>query len=171
MHLYLIRHAHAVKEEENAERPLSARGQADARRVAEFLRSKDGFRVAQVWHSPLLRARETADIFVQALQFQGSVVETAGLLPEDDPDEIAERLAVFPEEASLAIVGHEPHLGELATLLVRGKRRPVGFDFKKGAVLALERTDEHHKRTGDPRWIINWFVVPGLLGPGERKTE
>ncbi len=163
MLLYLIRHAHAVKEEEDPVRPLSARGRDDVRRLAVFLQANHALAAAQLWHSPLLRARETAELLATALGMEGTLVETGDLLPEDEPETVARRIHAFPQGRSLALVGHEPHLSRLATLLLRGKTQPAAVDFRKGAVLALGPTGDHHRRTGEPRWDVKWLLTPSLL--------
>lgn len=160
---YLVRHAHAVDEEEDRLRPLSMRGREDVRRLAAFFKANRAFLPAQVWHSSLVRARETAEILVAGVGLEAPLLETPGLLPEDEPEEIACRLAARSGAQNVALVGHEPHLSALATLLVRGKTVPVGFEMKKGAVLSLERTDGVHKKTGEPRWRVCWHVTPALV--------
>ncbi len=164
MQLFLVRHAHAVTDEEDSARPLSERGQQQLKELAEFFRPNRAFRPAQLWHSPLVRARQTAEGLLRETAPDAALVETTGLLPEDNPEEIASRLGNVASIDSLAVVGHEPHLSALATLLVRGKTNPVAFEMKKGAVLALRRTEGLHKRSGEPRWQICWFVTPGLVG-------
>jgi phosphohistidine phosphatase len=154
MRLYLVRHAHAVPEEENARRPLSARGRKTVRQIAAFYRANGALQAHQVWHSPLWRARETAEILARGLGLsRKALVETSGLLPDDDPADIVRRLASAGED--LALVGHEPYLGALATRLVCGKGKPPVFEFKKGAVLCLENTDAG--------WCIRWHFSPELL--------
>ncbi|HEX2100735.1 MAG TPA: phosphohistidine phosphatase SixA [Candidatus Synoicihabitans sp.] len=163
MQLFLVRHAHAVTVEENPARPLSPRGRADAARVASFLRAAQAGHAAQIWHSPLARAVETAQIFQATLNPDAALVETEDLLPEDDAEVLAQRLASYPSAHDLALVGHEPHLGELASLLVRGKRKPVIFALRKAAVIALERTNHFHRRSELPRWRVRWHFSPELL--------
>ncbi len=165
MRLYLIRHAHAVTEQENPSRPLSPRGRLDTARLAAWFLANRAFAPAQLWHSPLERARETTNILAHGLQLDTVIVETPGLLPEDDPLAMAGRLELFPAAANLALVGHEPHLSALATLLVRGKPKPAAFELKKAAVLALEPSGDVHKRTGRPRWHVCWHITPELLPP------
>lgn len=164
MQLYLIRHADAVAEQENALRPLSPRGRAECQRLVTFFQRNGALHPAQLWHSPLARALETARLLAGGLKLDAALVETPGLLPEDDPVEIVNRLEEMDTKMDLALVGHEPHLGALATLLVRGKLRPVGFEVKKGAVLAFAPAGGVHKKSGRRRWQALWHVDPALLG-------
>lgn len=166
MRLYLVRHAHAVTAEENPLRPLSPRGHAEALALARFFRANQAFQPAQVWHSPLLRSRETAQVLLRALDLDPLQLETPGLLPEDDPHEVAARLDGLHNVPSLAIVGHEPHLSGLATLLTRGKPKPPLFELKKGAILVLEPSGTVHKSSGRPRWHACWHFTPDLLPVG-----
>lgn len=165
MKLYLVRHAHAVTEQEDPARPLSLKGETDARRIAAWFRLNGAFQPTQFWHSPLLRALATARLLAGGLGDDPLLVETPGLLPEDDPEETATRLADYPQTHDLALVGHEPHLSALGTLLVRGRTRPAAFKLRKGAILALEPDNGTHKRDGRPRWRVRWHFSPELLPP------
>lgn len=171
MPLYLVRHAHAVTEQENRKRPLSERGREQARALAAFFKNNSLFTPAHVWHSPLLRARETAEILLNNLESEAALVETPGLLPEDDPAQIASRLQTLPAAINVALVGHLPHLGALATLLLRGKPARELLDFKKAAALSLSPSGGTHRKTGAPLWHINWFVTPDLLESRPRPRE
>ncbi|HEV8073410.1 MAG TPA: histidine phosphatase family protein [Opitutaceae bacterium] len=165
MELYLIRHAHATAAGEDSLRPLSDRGREECARLVAFFQRNGALRPAQLWHSPLVRALETARLLADGLKLDHALVETPGLLPEDDPAQIADRIGKSDTIDRLAIVGHEPHLSALATLLVRGKDHPAAFDLKKGAVLAFAPAGGTHKKTGRPRWHLLWHIEPGLLGP------
>ncbi len=163
MLLHLVRHAHALDEAENPLRPLSPRGLAQTRRLAAFLRGNPAFRPAQLWHSPLQRSAETAALLLAELHLDAILVETPGLLPEDDPEPLARRIETHAADIPVALVGHEPHLGALATLLVRGKPHSTSFHLKKSAVLALEASGDTHKKSGRPRWKVRWQLSPELL--------
>ena len=164
MRLFLIRHAHAEREAvDDASRPLSERGRQTSAHVASFFRTNGQLRPAQVWHSPLRRAFETANALVAGLEIDVPLVETDDLLPWDDPLRITERLATYPPVHDLALVGHEPHLSALTTLLVRDKPSPVAFHFKKSAIIALRRADKLHGNSGFPRWKVAWHFSPELL--------
>lgn len=157
MRLYLIRHAHAVDAAEDAERPLSAKGREQVKRLAKFLRESDTLHPEEIWHSPLLRSRQTAKLLVKRLELIAPLVEVEGLEPEDDPR--ATVLRVKNIRRVIAIVGHEPHLSGLASQLVTNAPKTSAFVLRKSSVLALERD-----RGGrGSRWVVRWQVSPELL--------
>jgi len=165
MRIFLVRHGHALADQEDPRRPLSSRGREITREAAAFLKASGALATVQaVWHSPLARSRETAALLVKELALDVLLIEAPGLLPEDDPALVADRLDRADDP--VMIVGHEPQLGFLATLLVRGKVKPVGFEFRKNAVLALEKTGGSHKKSGRHRWRVRWHFSPELLAGG-----
>jgi len=153
MHVYLVRHAHALDGADDTARPLSVKGRAQVKRLASFLRKSGAFAPEEIWHSGLLRANETAELLVQRLKLDAPLREVSGLVPGDDPAVIARRLA--RTEHAVALVGHEPHLRALASLLVTGGAEPAVFELKKCSVLALDRAAG--------RWFVRWQVSPELL--------
>lgn len=161
--LYLIRHAHAVPGEQDPIRPLSLQGINECTALVRFFEANGQLPLLQLWHSPLVRSRDTADRLAFGLKLDGARVEIPGITPDDEPEGMLERINALPERANIGLVGHEPHLARLATLLIRGRPKPVFCDFKKAAVMALRRTDSLHKRTELPRWELIWFVTPSLL--------
>lgn len=163
MRLHLIRHAHAVDDANDDLRALSERGRQTTAHLASFFRANGLLRPGQIWHSPLLRARETATALATGLELDVLLVETDDLRPEDDPAAMAQRLAAYPPVHDLALVGHEPHLSALATLLVRGKTSPVIFHLRKSGIISLRRTDRTHGGTDLPRWRVAWHFGPELL--------
>ena len=153
MQLYLIRHAHALDGNDDEARPLSGKGRAQVRRVAAFLRASGAFAPAEIWHSPLVRARQTTELLARRLTLAAPRRAVAALMPEVDPRLMVRRLA--RERRALALVGHDPHLSALASLLVKGVAAPPVFELKKCSVLALERVAG--------RWVVRWHVTPELL--------
>ncbi len=154
MKLYLVRHAHALSDAEDPTRPLSPKGREAAQQIARWLRRHAGPDVAEIWHSPLVRARETAELFAEGLRLKAHRREVPGLLPEDPPAAMAAALARHGD--SVMIVGHEPHLSTLAGLLL-GVPEGGGVEFKKGAVACFERI-----LRGAP-WTLLWHVNPALV--------
>ncbi len=154
MKLYLVRHAHALSDAEDPTRPLSPKGREVAQAMARWLQRHAAPDVAEVWHSPLVRARETAELFAEGLRLKAQLREVAGLQPEDPPAALAAALAHHGD--SVMIVGHEPHLSLLTAQLL-GLAAGGGVEFPKGAVLCLDRV-----LRGAP-WTLLWHVSPTLV--------
>lgn len=151
--LYLVRHADALDAEYDEIRPLSPHGRAQIAALAKFLGRTSAFVPDEIWHSPLVRARDTAHLLVQHLRLKTPLTEIPDLRPEDDPAATVRRLK--KANRPLAIVGHEPHLSALATLLVVGRSDLPSFVVKKCSVLALEPAGNH--------WMVRWFVSPDVI--------
>jgi len=138
MELLILRHAIAYPRDagrwpDDDERPLTAQGIRRARRAATGLK-----RILQrpqlVLTSPLVRARDTAMIFRQAAGWPRAV-QCAVLTPSSQPAQTLEMLRREGAKAKcVAVVGHQPHLGRLLALCLRGDCRPEAFELKKSAV-------------------------------------
>jgi len=157
MRLFLIRHAHAVAADEDAERPLSKKGREQVKRLGHFLKDSEAFRPDEIWHSPLLRSRETAKLLAKKIGFTAPLIEVEGLEPEDDARATAARLKTMRRD--LAIIGHEPHLSALASELVVQRAKTSAFVLRKSSVLALERD----RRRPGSHWLVRWQLSPELL--------
>jgi phosphohistidine phosphatase len=146
---YLVRHGEAKSEAENPHRPLSERGREGVERVARAV-AKKGLGVNQIFHSDKVRARETAEILAFHLSPKSGMCEIKGLAPLDDP--LIAKAELETAQSSLMLVGHLPHLGRLASLLVTGKPDVKTVDFTAAAVVCLS------KQNGG--WIISWGLDP-----------
>jgi len=153
MKLFIIRHAHAVAAADDPKRPLSDRGCKQVSRLVKFLKPSGVLATSEVWHSRLVRSKETADLLVKKLNPKAKLVEVRGLEGEDDPNVIANRLKQRTQP--LAIVGHEPQLSALISLLIAGEANPPRFLLKKGAIVALEQIEGI--------WTVCWHVSPKIL--------
>jgi phosphohistidine phosphatase len=140
MHIYLLRHGVAEDSAPggDAERPLSEEGWKRLRRAAPAWHAL--LDVPEVvFTSPLRRAQETASVFAEAVRFRGELRVDSALVPEAPPTLAT---ALLEAEAlsgvqSVAMVGHQPHLGYLLGMLLTGHpRQPI--PFKKGMLVAVE---------------------------------
>ena len=134
--LYLIRHAIALPATEgqsDAERPLSGKGRKRFARCVRGL-AELGVRFDRIFHSPLLRAVETAELCADLLEGESTVCAAlAGPPSARILTEIAAR-----DGQRIALVGHEPWIGELCALLLLGEVGRAGaFPFKKGGIARL----------------------------------
>ncbi len=123
---------------------------AQIRAVGGRLREAKAIDAKEVWHSPLVRSHETAVRLTKRLRLDAELCSVSVIKPGDEPVAIARRLDDLREPVML--VGHEPHLSALATLLVMGKVAPPRFHFKKCAVLRLDRDGGH--------WTVRWHLSP-----------
>src|SRR5258708_4319762 len=112
MLLYLVRHGEAVQADP---RPLSPFGRRQAEDLARQA-STAGARPARILHSGKMRAQQTATALAAVLEPR-EIRAIAGLSPDDDPHSAAELAQESDED--LMLVGHLPHMGELAALLLR----------------------------------------------------
>jgi phosphohistidine phosphatase len=147
--IFLMRHADAVSDEVNPARPLSQKGREQVARVCAALRGNPGFKPKEIMHSSLVRSRETAELLASGLKLAAPLVPADGIEPDDDPGRFAAVLESIGTD--VVVVGHEPHLGALASLMVHGPERSgVFYPFPKAGVLALSRDGR--------RWRSEWLV-------------
>ncbi len=153
MRVYIVRHGEAAAANTDSARPLSEAGRAEVRRLAEFT-SRAGIRVGAVWHSPKVRARETAQILHATGGLGGRLMEHEGLLPEDDVAEVAAELEAVEDD--VCVVGHLPHVATLASTLILGPGAPPFLRFSTATMACLERE-------GRGAWRLLWHVNSGLF--------
>lgn len=152
MRLYLVQHGEAKTEDEDAERPLTARGGANVRGVADVAAAA-GITARCIVHSGRTRTRQTAEVWAEVL---GAPVEAAeGLAPRDEASVWAKRLTT--ETGDIMLVGHLPHLARLAgVLLTNDPERPV-IAFQQGGLVGLERSERG--------WSVALVLPPALCPP------
>lgn len=159
--LYLIRHGIAADRgpdyPDDWHRPLTTVGTARMRLEAVALAALS-VTFDHVISSPLVRARQTADIVAGdgAPSTPVPVTDSEALAFDGTPDDVRQVLARYPDAGSIALVGREPNIGELAGALT-GARWPLRF--KKGAVCRIDLTGNHHGPPGE----LRWFLTPRLL--------
>jgi len=132
--LWLVRHAPAEEAaDDDAGRALSERGRRRFERVVLGLDAL-GVEFDHLWTSPLLRARQTAQLISGHSRSEPRVLE---LLAAEPDGELLAALAAAAG-SSLALVGHEPWMSQLAAWLVVGSRDAgAGLAFKKGGLAWL----------------------------------
>lgn len=161
MELLLIRHAIAEARDArlwpgDRERPLSRLGQQRARQAARGLR-RLAIKPAVLLCSPLKRTRQTAAILSGSAHWP-QAQRCEQLAPGHSPPLLLAHLATF-DVSRLAIVGHEPELGQLIGLCLGPGTPGVRIELKKLAALCLEF--EQRVRAG--RAQLRWFLPPRLL--------
>jgi phosphohistidine phosphatase len=139
--LYLIRHAEAEERRDGLldhDRRLTNKGHAQARRLALAL-EKLGVRFDALISSPLIRAVETAD----ALATLATKREKNEHLAQT-PNAVLLEL-IRKHSGSIGLVGHEPYMSQLVSLLLFGTLQHAdGFEFKKAALYVIEWPEQPH---------------------------
>jgi phosphohistidine phosphatase len=96
----------------------------------------------RILHSPLARARQTAEILAEHIGFAGDLVANDRLTPGANPAMSVDVLQaeLLDGGEAIALVGHQPHLGDLLGLLLFGNQR-VSLPLSKGMLAAVELND------------------------------
>lgn len=159
--LYLVRHAWAGQHGDprwpnDDLRPLTKEGQKRFREVVEQLAER-GFAPGLVATSPLVRARETADLIARFLPEEPELI----VLEELAPGSQLERLMAWTNQHArgreVAWVGHAPDISHWAGGLLGGA--PSAFRFSKGAVAAIDFEDRIERGAGELRWLVTARVL------------
>jgi len=159
LELYLIRHGVAAERGEDypddSKRPLTNAGISRLRKEAKAL-DELGVALDHIITSPLVRTRQTADIFAESMKSKPSVSQSDALAPAGTSTAVIQELAKHMRKARIAVVGHEPNIGELAGRLI-GARMPL--EFKKGAICRIDFEVFPPKGIGQ----LRWFITPRML--------
>jgi len=159
LELYLIRHGIAAERGEeypdDSKRPLTSSGMSKLREEAKGLNELDvGFDL--IITSPLVRTKQTAEIIASTLKEKPQLVTSDALAPAGTPAGVVQELARHAKHARIALVGHEPNLGELAARLIGAKS---SIEFKKGAICRIDFEVLPPKGIGH----LRWFIPPRIL--------
>lgn len=150
MELLLWRHAEALDGIDDLQRPLSLKGQQQASKMAAWL-GRHGPGGLRLLVSPAARTRETAKAFRQKM-------EVSELLAPGCQVQELVTLCQWPlGPAPVLLVGHQPSLGLLTSLLLTGQ--PMPWAIKKGALWWLSS----RTRAGEQQCVIRTVLAPELL--------
>ena len=160
MEIYIVRHAIAMERDEwkgsDEKRPLTEKGKKKMEQIAQGLAALE-VDFTHIFSSPLVRAQQTAEILQKTLKI-GHRDETDSLVPSGDPAAIIPFLNKLPDDAKVALVGHEPNVSELLSYLLSGQHKSFSM-FKKGGVAMLEAFSP--PRAG--QLTLRWFMEPNHL--------
>jgi len=157
--LYLIRHGLAEERgdrwPDDTKRPLTEQGVARLRKIARGLAElRITFDV--VLTSPLVRARQTAETIAAGLDPRPHIAAAESLAPDGSYAAVMAELEKHGRHDRIAVVGHEPSIGELAARLL-GSRHAI--PFKKGAVCRIDVDQLPPRGPGE----LRWFAPPKFL--------
>ena len=157
--LYLIRHGIAeVRSDawpDDTKRPLTDEGMSRLRKAARSL-ARLGVSFDVILTSPLVRTHQTAEIVAAAFSPKPPIVNVDALAPDGSTAAVIAELENHVKRTRIAIVGHEPGIGELGARLI-GTRHEM--EFKKGAIARIDVDQLPPKGPG----TLRWFISPKFL--------
>jgi phosphohistidine phosphatase len=158
MNLYILRHGIAVEPgtpgyEKDADRPLTQEGERKLWQVAEAMEALE-LSFDLILSSPYLRARQTAEIVAEALKARKRLELSDSLAPGGSTKKLVELLNRHqPPPDNVLLVGHEPYLSGLISLLVAGDTTSA-VTMKKGGLCKLSTESLKHGRCAALEWLL-----------------
>ena len=157
--LYIVRHAIAADRgsdwPDDTKRPLTEEGISRFKDVVKGLKRLD-VGIDEIFTSPLVRARQTAELLAAGLNGKPPVKVLDALAPGHTASSVMTNLARVAKRRRIAVVGHEPELGELAAYLIGAGRALV---FKKGGACRIDLGSLTSKRAAS----LVWLFPPNVL--------
>ncbi len=166
MKILLVRHGQAGKPDpgkypDDDLRPLTGKGRKGFKKAAKGLRAQT-VDPAVILTSPVLRARQTAVLLADGLGLKEKAVRN---LPElhhaVPPARALARLARMRLPRAVALVGHEPWLGEFLSLLIAGGAKSARAELDKGGAALIE-ADAPVKGGGVLIWLLTQEQLASL---------
>lgn len=158
MELYLLRHGLAVERgtpgfEDDAARPLTPKGRRQLRKISAAIKKLErDFDL--ILSSPFLRAKQTAEIVANGLQLKRRLKFSNALAPGGAAAILLRQLERHkPAPEKVLLVGHEPDLSRLISLLVIGNLQ-LQLDFKKGGLCKLEAKELRAGKCATLAWLL-----------------
>jgi phosphohistidine phosphatase len=168
MNLYVVRHAIAAERgtpgfEDDSQRPVTDQGRQKMIGITRGLKQLKPDLQAIV-SSPYVRARETAEILAEGLDFKVGAIEFSDALrPMVDPAELLKEIRSKHQAANLAVVGHEPHLSSLISFLLMGNI-DMSVNLKKGGVCLVTLVLSPRGSAATLEWLMTPRQLIGLAG-------
>ena len=158
MEIYVFRHGIADDAQPglpDSSRELTEEGRKKTAEVVKLAR-KSGVRPTLILTSPYVRARQTARIAAEQLEYDGQVLAVESLVPHGSPEGVWQDLRDHGDETAVLLAGHEPLLSRLVAYLLNAPALRV--EMKKAGLVRIDiETMRAH-----PHGILRWMIVPKL---------
>lgn len=156
MMLYILRHATAEEASSSGEdgaRKLTERSKEKMRGAAMGLRELD-LKFDAILTSPLRRATETAEIVAAAYENTPPPQVLPALATGVAAADAVTALRAFTKHDDVMIVGHEPQLSAIASILLTGAADIVHLKLKTGGCIAIDLPARFDRGGGELRWML-----------------
>lgn len=158
MELYIQRHAIAVVRgtegyEHDGDRPLTPKGAKRMKQIAAGMKAL-GLSFDLILSSPLVRARQTAEIVADTFDIRKKFEFCDPLSTDGDNEEVVAEIAKREASCnSILLVGHEPSLSGLISVLLAGDER-IPITMKKGGLCKLAVHSVQYGRCATLEWLL-----------------
>ena len=163
MQVFIVRHgkADALPGEypDDSLRPLTEAGKEEMYQFA-LIWKKMGIVFDKLVSSPLVRARQTAEMIAKAYGWKNKIAEEDALGYDYSVGNVLSMLNKFHGKKEIALVGHNPDLCELASALLSGSNA-AGVDFKKSAIMGINFMGAPYPGSG----YLKFYLPPKILRP------
>lgn len=160
MELYVLRHSDAAPHGtmKDADRPLTDEGIKKMTRVAEAMRKME-LSFDAILSSPYVRAKETAGIVGEIMKCRSLIKLTPNLVSDASPSAVVKEINEdLPHKNRVLVVGHNPFLTILVSVLISGRDDTL-IKFRKGGLCKL--TAETLRFGQCAR--LEWLMAPSLV--------
>jgi len=155
MDIYFLRHASAGEPKMNPakddERELDEQGIEQSHIVGRALAVLE-VQPDVILSSPLIRARQTAEIVADEMGNKSEIVVNEALQPHGTYKQFETLLARYKNSDAILVAGHNPSLTKFLSEMVAEKPSEA-LELKKGAIAKVERED------GNPA-VLKWMMPP-----------
>ena len=158
MNIFILRHGVAVEPgtpgyENDSERPLIPKGERRLHSAAVTMKKLE-LSFDLILSSPFIRAKQTAEIIASELKLKKRVEFFGGLVPGGNSKALIYALnELKPSPENVLLVGHEPSLSRLISLLVSGGA-DAAIEMKKGGLCKLEASELQHGHCAKLAWLL-----------------
>jgi phosphohistidine phosphatase len=151
MKLYFLRHTTAEDNAvSDAARELTSEGKVEARIAGKAL-ARLNVKLTRILTSPLVRARQTAELAAKSLKFDGKVEAIDPLQNRASTEMLLQFLPSHDDDDEILLVGHMPSLSEHVAALI-GASDPDALPFDKGGIACVEMRRIQPGK-GELRWM------------------
>ncbi|HEX9657774.1 MAG TPA: phosphohistidine phosphatase SixA [Bacteroidota bacterium] len=158
MNVYLLRHAIAVlrgteEYERDSDRPLTPKGEKKMHRIAEGMKAM-GLSFDVILSSPVLRARQTAEIAAEVLGQKKRLEFLEALSTSGDPEDVVNAIQKkYTSCEDILLVGHEPDMSALISVLLSGDDN-LAITMKKGGLCKLTIDEIQFGKCATLEWLL-----------------
>lgn len=159
MDLLVLRHGEAGRSSRlpgDSKRSLTNEGKQEVTDLSYGIRSLE-IKFDHIFSSPLLRAKQTAEIVAKSMKYKGKIEELDSLKPEGSRLDFYSVLSKLKQDSVVLVVGHEPYLSEMISEGI--SQSGCRITLKKAGLARMRILSTLPKIKGELRWLL----TPKLL--------